>query len=138
MAVQPPLSRQRDRVDVAAIIRLAAMSGAAVTEEARRVRVGAEPQVLDAFDFSAFDPRPDVAGQIEHGVVFSHGRLEEFPARRIAGAEAFYELRPDLIVRLADQRPDRRRDPRSRRAELLHRGNCRLDDTGQRTFPAGM
>src|SRR5215213_716317 len=65
VAVQP-LRQKRNCIDVTAIVRLAPMGGAAITEKTRRLRIGAEPEVLDAFDFSTFEPRPDVAGQVEH------------------------------------------------------------------------
>src|SRR6185436_10295027 len=59
---------ERDCVHMAAIIRLAAMRGTPVAEETRRIGIGAQPEVLDARDLSAFEPRPDEAGQIEHRV----------------------------------------------------------------------
>src|SRR5947209_12826985 len=121
-----------------AIIRLATMCGAAVTEEAGGIRVSAEPEVLEAFDFSAFEARADVAGQVEHSVVFARRRLEEPFACWVAGVEALNELRPDLIVGLPDQRADRGRDARARSAELFHRRDRRLEYAGEGAFPARM
>ena len=43
------LFHQCNRIDVTAVIRLAAMGGTAVAEEARRLRIGAQPEVLDAW-----------------------------------------------------------------------------------------
>ena len=40
-------ARQRDRVDVAAVIRLGAVGGAAEAAKSLRLRTGAEPDVLD-------------------------------------------------------------------------------------------
>src|SRR5262249_43516388 len=55
---------QRNRVDVAAVIRLAAMGGAAIAEEAR-VAIGADIHIVDAFDAGAREPVGDKAGEIE-------------------------------------------------------------------------
>ena len=101
---------QRNRIDVTAVIRLGPMGGAAVAEKARRVRIGAEPKVLDALDFSTFEPRPDVAGQVEHRVAGAGGRREEAIVCGIGRLEAIDELRADLVVRLADHRPERGAD----------------------------
>ena len=68
---------QRNRIDVTAIIRLGPVGGTAVTEEARRVRVGAEAEVFDALDFGTFETGPDVAGQVEHRMAGPRGGREE-------------------------------------------------------------
>src|SRR5947209_10436948 len=104
------LFRQRDRVDVAAVIRLGPVRGAAVTEEPYGVRVGAEAQVFDPFDFSALEPRPDVAGQIEHRVLGTDGRREKAIVPGIRRLETLDEFGADLVVRLADHRAERRLD----------------------------
>ena len=49
---------QHDRIEVPAVIGFAAMGGAAKAEETRRVRIGAEPEVLADADAGALEPRP--------------------------------------------------------------------------------
>src|SRR4051812_3844775 len=100
------LTGQRDCIDVAAIVRLAAVRGAPVTEEAIRLRIGAKPKVLDAFDFSGFEAGLDEAGQVEHRVVGSLRRNEIARVGRVRGGEALNEFGTDLVIRLADQRTD--------------------------------
>src|ERR1700716_758514 len=60
--------RERNRVDVASVIRLAPMGRAPVAEEALRVRIGAAGQILDGCDAGAGQARRDVAGEVEQSV----------------------------------------------------------------------
>src|SRR5689334_23701199 len=67
------LTEKRYCVDVAAIIRLGAVSGTTVAEEPRRVRIGAEAEILDACESRAFEPRLDVSRQVEHRMAGAAG-----------------------------------------------------------------
>src|ERR1043165_3267542 len=129
---------ERDRVDMPAVIRLVAMRGAAVTEETVGFCVGAEAEVLEVADAGAFDAVTDIARQIEHGMAGFVRRREEALVTGIGLEKARDEFRADLVIALADRRPERRRDVFARRAQRLHRGNRRLDHAGERAAPAGM
>ena len=66
------------------------------------------------------------------------------PGRRIARlprsapTKLCHQIGSDLVVRLADHRPDRGADAGARGAERFHRGDGRLDHAGERAAPAGM
>src|SRR5882724_1305223 len=132
-----PSSFQNDGVNVAAVVRLLAMHGAAVAVEAL-VGIGIDAEIVDHQDAGVFEPHPDEAGEIEHGVSFARGGKEEHRVVGVLLDEAFDELRADLVARLADQGTDGGHDAASLSAELFHGVDGRLQDPGQRAFPAGM
>src|ERR671920_149472 len=98
-------ARERDGVDVPAIIALAELGRAAIAEEALRFREGVEAKILDLADAGTREPRPDVAGQIEHGAA-AVALLEEAVIALVLRDEALDEFRPDLVAVLPDQRSD--------------------------------
>src|SRR5689334_18501052 len=61
------LTDERDGVDVAPVVALVAMGGAAVAEEPGRVGIGAVPEVLDSAHAGGGEARGDIAGKIEQG-----------------------------------------------------------------------
>src|SRR6476660_8238857 len=103
---QRSLAHERNRIDVTAVVRLAAMGGTAVAEEARRFRIGAEAEVFDALNFSAFEPGLDEARKVEHGVLRARRGSKEFSVRGVRRREPIDEFGADLVIRLADQRTD--------------------------------
>src|ERR1700761_5116119 len=100
-----PSSGQRNGIDVPAVIGLAAMSGAAITEKQLGIAVGARTEVFDLVYSGAEEPRRDVTGQIEHGVSWPHRRREERLCSRVRGSEALDQVGPDFVMTLADHRP---------------------------------
>src|SRR5262249_62036301 len=79
--------RQGDGIDVAPVVRLGAMGGAAIAEKPGRIGIGAQTQILDLVDTSKLEPHGDIAGEIEHGVAIAGCRCEKPMARRVLGAE---------------------------------------------------
>src|ERR1043166_6289732 len=123
---------------MAAIIRLAAMRGASIAEEARRIGVGAKAEVLDALDSSTFETGPDVTGQVEQRVARAARLREEAFVVAIGAREPFDEFTAHLVVRLPDHRPKRGTNAAALCAERLHRGDRRFEHAGERAFPSGM
>src|SRR5215467_2681420 len=76
---------QHDRVDVPAIVGLAAMGHAPVAEEIIRVRIGAGVDVLDRPDARRSEPRHHIAGEIEHEMLRARSRAEEARVGRVSG-----------------------------------------------------
>src|SRR5690242_1714055 len=95
-------SDEGDSRDQAAIIRLAAMGGAAVTEEPLLVRIGAQAQIRELSDARIFQAHADEGGQIEHRVARALARREEAPIVRALVRKAGHEIGADLIGLLAD------------------------------------
>ena len=62
------LTSKRDGVEVAAVVGLAAVDGAAIAEKSLRLGVGAAAKVVDAADAGPCQPRRHVAGKIEQSV----------------------------------------------------------------------
>src|SRR5262245_16901731 len=93
---------QRYGIDVTPVVRLFAVGRAAVAEKTRFLGVSAMAEVLDPVDAGGLEPRRDVAGKVEQGVVRPLGRPKKAPVCAPLGGEAGHELRPDLIVGLAD------------------------------------
>src|SRR3954452_23625811 len=94
---------QRNRVDVAAVVRLLAMNRAAIAEEAL-VGIGVETEIVDHQNAGGFQSLPDQSGEIEHGVAFAQRWHEEHCVVRVRLDEARHELVADLVAVLADQR----------------------------------
>src|SRR5712664_374346 len=69
-------SSQDNRVDVPAVVDLAAVGHAPVAEELVRVRVGARVDVLDRPDPGRGKPRDHIAGEIEHEMPLARARAE--------------------------------------------------------------
>src|SRR5262245_4398600 len=108
-----------DRVDAAAVVRLAAMSGTAVAVEARGIRVGAEAEVVDLRDSGTTQPGDDIAGEIEQRVMGARRGRKKPLAAGILRLEALDQIAADLVVRLPDHRAERGDHPRAVGAELL-------------------
>src|SRR5215470_18714203 len=106
-------SAERERADVATVVRLAQMGGAAEAVEACRVRIGAGGEILDVRNAGRSEARRDVARQVEQGMARPGGGAKETRVSRIGGAEALDQVGADLVVRLADHRPERRHDARA-------------------------
>src|SRR5690348_5161421 len=87
-------SGEGDGVDVAAVVRLAAMGGAAKAEKSRRLRIGARPEILDAGDVGAGEPGRHIAGEIEQRVLGARRRPEETLVARLGGKETLDEIGP--------------------------------------------
>src|SRR5262249_28538204 len=102
--------RQGDGIDVAAVVRLGAMGGAAIGEKSGRIGVGAQTQILDLVDPSKLEPHGDIAGEIEHGVAIAGCRCEKPMARGVLCTKPDNKIGSDLIARLPDHRADRRAD----------------------------
>src|SRR5258708_35587894 len=69
--------RQHDRIDVPAVVGLAAMRHAPVAVELLRIRVRARVDVLDRPDPGRGEPRDHVAGEIEQEIPLARARAEE-------------------------------------------------------------
>src|SRR3954447_15173569 len=69
-------SGQRDGADLAPVVGLAAVGGAAIAEEAQ-IRVGAKREILHPVDAGAIEPRRHIAGEIEDRMAFTCRRHEE-------------------------------------------------------------
>src|SRR5512144_2793831 len=89
-------------------------------------------------DIGALQPSRDVPGKIEHGMPLAGCGPEEWTARGILVAEAGDEIRPDLVVALADHRTEDGADLTAGGAEALHRVDRCLYNSGKRPAPAGM
>src|SRR5262249_25114712 len=132
------LSCERDGVDMPPVVGLGAMGGAAVAEEPRRIGIGAVPEVLDPADAGRGEAGGDIAGKIEQGVLRPRRGAEEPFVRAVLGLEAGNEFGPDLIVGLADGRPERDHNARALGSAALHGGDRRFEDAGGGPAPAGM
>src|SRR6266851_10295595 len=104
-AAAPPLGFQNDGVNVAAVVRLVAMDGAAVAVAAL-VGIGVDIEIVDHQDAGVFEPHPDEAGEIEHRMAVADGGKEEYRVVRVGLDEAFDEFAAHLVAVLADQGAD--------------------------------
>ena len=95
-------------------------------------------EILDAADAGGGEARGDIAGKIEQGVLRSRRRAEEPFVGPVLGLEASDEFGPDLVIRLADGRPERDRNTGPGGPAALHGGDGRFEDAGGGTAPAGM
>src|SRR5216683_2093218 len=136
-AAAAPLAFQNDGVNVAAVVRLVAMDGAAVAVEAL-VGIGVDIEIVDHQDAGVFEPHPDEAGEIEHRMAVAGGGKEEHRVVGVGLDEADHEFGADLIALLADQGTDRGDRVFSLGAEFFHGVDGRFQDPGQRAPPAGM
>src|SRR5258707_10398544 len=80
-AAAPPLAFQNDGVNVAAVVRLVAMDGAAVVV-ATLVGIGGDIEIVDHQGAGGFEPHPDEGGEIEHRMVVAGGGEE---GQRVVG-----------------------------------------------------
>src|SRR5687768_14870023 len=101
------------------IPRFAAVRGAAVGVEAGFVGVCVEAEPFDRADARRFEPRGDVAFEVEPGVAFA-ALLEEPRVEGVGDDEPRLEIGVDLVARLGDARADRGGDPLAPGAERLH------------------
>src|SRR5690349_21086948 len=89
------------------IIRFAVASGAPIAEEAFRIGIGANAEILELRDACALNPIGDVAAEIEHGVAITLTRHEEAGVRPIGGGKTVDEFRSDFVIWLPDGGPQR-------------------------------
>src|SRR5580693_459175 len=129
---------QSDRIDVAAVVGFGAVGGAAEAIKPLRVGIGAKPDILDMADARPGQPRPDIAGEVEHGMTVACGRCEEAVAGGIFRLKAGNKIGADLIIGLPDHRSDHGADVAALGAKPLHGFDRRLDDARERAAPAGM
>src|SRR5262249_58506173 len=94
--------------------------------------------VLDPAHAGRGEAGGDIAGKIEQGVLRLWRRSEESFVRSVLDLEAGDEFGPDLVVRLADGRPERDRNARAVGAAPLHGRDRRFEDAGGGAAPAGM
>src|SRR4029077_21181375 len=118
---------KRNRVDMPAVIRLLAMHGPSIAEEAL-VGIGVDAEIVNHQDAGIFQPHADEAGEIEHSVTVALARQEEQCVLRVGVDETFDELAADFVARLADQGADRGDHAIAVGAELLHRIDGRFQD----------
>src|SRR5580704_7175135 len=131
------LTGQSDRIHVAAVIGLGAVGGAAEAVKPLRVGIGAKPDIFDMADARPGQPRPDIAGKVEHGMAVACGRREEAVAGGVFCVKAGNKIGADLVIGLPDHRSDHGADLAALGAEPLHGFNRGLDDAGERAAPAG-
>src|SRR5262249_48857445 len=79
--------RQGDGIDVAPVVRLGAMGGAAIAEKPGRIGIGAQTQILDLVDTSKLEPHGDIAGEIEHCVPITGSPSQKPIAPRVLTTE---------------------------------------------------
>src|SRR5215470_10847100 len=99
------LGLQRDRVDVAAVVRLLAVHGAAIAVAAR-VGIGVDAEIIDHEHAGILQPQADEAGEVEHRMSLALARQEEAPMFGIRIEETLDEFGTDFVGVLADQRTD--------------------------------
>src|SRR4029077_11332013 len=114
------------------------MGAAAEAEKPLGVGISAKPDILDLRDAGPRQPRADIAGKIEHGVVLARGGCEKAVAGGVFGGKAGGEVGADLVIGLPDHRPDHGADLAARGAEPLHGLDGGLDDARECAAPAGM
>src|SRR5258706_8356257 len=95
-------SSQHNRIDVPAVVSLAAVGHAPVTEELLRVRVGARFDVLDRSDAGGRQPRDHIAGEIEHETLLARAWAEEARIGGGGGGEGGPPLGSGLIGSLPE------------------------------------
>src|SRR5665213_3323191 len=78
------------------------------------------------------------ASEIEQEMPGLRRRLEEGGVGRVARQEMAREFGPDLVGFLRDAGADGGDDARRGGAQILHRGDGRFQDSGERAAPAGM
>src|SRR3954453_24134763 len=130
--------REGDRRDQPAVIRVAAVGGAAVAEEVVLVRVGAEAKIGDFADAGRREPRAYVAGQVEHRTAGAGVGAEEARVPGVRRKELAHEFGADLVGVRADRRPEHRDRALAPRAKALHGEKRRREDAGERAAPAGV
>src|SRR6476659_3794851 len=101
------LPGQRDRVNVPPVVALLAVGRAPVTEEPRRIRIGAVAEILDGADAGSSETGDDIAGKIEQGVLRRRRGPEVSFVRRVRDEETGDEFGADLVIRLANRGTDR-------------------------------
>src|SRR5260370_23407177 len=121
-----------------AVVGLATMGGAAVTEKSSGIGIGTQREILDLNDPGPLEPGSDIASEIEHRVPDTACRCEEPAASRVFGVKAGKKLGPNLIARLPNHGTDRGPNMVGCGAEPFHCRHRRLDDAGQSAAPAGM
>src|SRR3954469_11702501 len=94
------LSRERDRIQMPAVIRFVAVDRTAIAVEMLRLFIGAAAEVLDLRDAGAREPRLDVARKVKQRVSLARRRPEKSRVGRVRSFEAGDEFRPDLVTTL--------------------------------------
>src|ERR1700716_162349 len=129
---------ERYGMDVTPVVALLAVGRPAVAEEARGIAISAMAEILHARDVGAREPRGDVARKVEERVLRPRRGLEETRVRAVLGREAGDEFRPDLVVRLANHRPERSHHAGAIGSAPPHRRNRAFENPGRGAAPAGM
>src|SRR5215204_722362 len=93
----PGSGSEGDGRDQAAVIRLAPVGGAAVAEEAVRIRIGAEPEIREGADAGRFHAGPDQGRQVEEGMTLLAARAEEALVSRVRLQETRQEFGADFV-----------------------------------------
>ena len=114
------------------------MGGAAVAEEAVRVRIGVEAERLDLPAVRHGQARDDEAFQVELVMAGPAGAEEALVLRILAAAKVRKKALVHLIGSARDGRADRSGDAAAIGAQPLHRLDGGLDDSADRALPAGM
>ena len=109
----------------------------AEAEEAVRIGVGVEVQRLDLADAGGDQAVDDISFKVEVRLARRAFR-EEAGIVRIGAEETRSESLVDLVGRPGDAGTDRRVDALAASAELLHRVDCRVGDSGECASPAGV
>src|SRR5438105_14825259 len=94
-----PSRFQRNRVHMAAIIRLFAMHRAAVAVKAL-VGIGIGADVIDHQDAGVLEPHPDEAGEVEHRMALARRWQEEHGIVGLGVDKTLDEFCADLVALL--------------------------------------
>lgn len=113
------------------------MGRAAIAEETIGIDIGVEIQFLHLPNTGCDQAVNDVAFEVEVRLAGGAGD-EEAGVFAIGVKEAGAECVVDLVGWLSNARPDRGLDAIAPGAELLHRLDRRVGDSGESTAPAGM
>src|SRR5688500_2460184 len=129
--------RHPDHRYLPAVVRFAAVRRPPIAEEAVGVGVCVEPERLDAGNPRRLQPLDDIGFEVEMRLVRRPGSKKSLIAEvgvKESGAKPFVHL-----VRIApDARSNRCGDSLAPGAQILHRGDDRIGDSGERPAPAGM
>ena len=124
-------------MNVAAVIRLLAMHGAAVAEKAF-VGIGVDTGIVDHEHAGIFKPPADQPGEIEQRMAIARRGQEVNGVVGIGLDEPFDEFGADLVGMLTDQRADRGHDVGPIGAKFLHRRHGGFNNSRQCALPSCM
>src|SRR5690606_25928816 len=112
---------ERNRRQLSAVVRLAALRHAPVAVEKPLLGAGIIGEMGNAADLEVLERGEDEAAEVKHEMSGPLGRNEEATGRRIDGEEGSRKLGAHLVGALCDCRADRHLDPSARRAKIDHR-----------------